>query len=797
MVLYLYNCLYRKRLGFVFMIQLTADLVLGQLHYVVPEESKHGTFVGRLSQDLGIHISDINSRRLRIVSKDGTDYFQVNLQNGILFVNKIIDREHLCPEISICTVQLEIIVDKPVQIHHVDVEIEDINDNYPVFSANEFKLSISEVMLLGSHFPLEGAIDPDIGTNSVTNYELSASDYFALDIKTYTHESKSVQLVLKKPLDREQIPFHNLTLTAYDGGKPRLSGTGQLLITVQDVNDNAPLFSQLFYQASLLENALNGTIVIKLNATDSDRGQNAEILYMFNEPVPQQVSSAFQIDSETGIIRVAGEIDYEKRNVYEIQVAATDKGQIAMMGHCKILVNIIDMNDNTPEIMVTSLNVPVPEDALKGSVVAVIRAYDKDSGENGKVNCHISKSLPFIITPTLREYFSLTVNGQLDRESISEYDIEITATDQGSPQLSATKSLKIEIHDVNDNPPTFLQISEAVSIKENNPPGCHIYTVSAFDPDISQNSFITYSIVDSTLDGIPVSSYISINPENGKLFALLSFDHEQVAQFHCRIKATDAGLPPLSSEVMIYIFIEDINDNAPSVIAPSPNIESEITEFLPRSSKAGYLVTKVKAIDVDSGYNAWVSYELKDFGRNVPFAVGKHTGDVILMHQILESDDDDEYSLSIILKDHGDPAMSTTVTIVLIVVDPGQDLPAERKKEKRKDAESPDENIYLILSICLISGVFLVTLITYTALRWNKCTQEIDELKQQNTMCPSIAGSWTYSQQRQYKVNLNGIPPKNDFIIFTPNFPQSSLGYANSNTGSLASEASAMVSDQY
>ncbi|KAG8579322.1 hypothetical protein GDO81_010809, partial [Engystomops pustulosus] len=773
-------------MGFVFIIQMTADLVLSQLHYVVPEESKHGTFVGRLAQDLGIHINDINSRRLRIVSKDGTDYFQVNLQNGILFVNRIIDREQLCPEISICTVQLEIIVDKPVQIHHVDVEIEDINDNYPVFPTNEFKLSVSEVMLLGSLFPLEGAIDPDIGTNSVTNYELSTNEYFALDIQTYTHESKSVQLVLKKTLDREQTPFHNLTLTVYDGGKPRLSGTQQLLIAVQDVNDNAPFFSQLFYQVSLLENALNGTIIITMNATDYDQGQNGEIFYTLNEPISQQVTTTFKIDSESGIICVDGEIDYEKRNFYELQVAAIDKGYIAMTGHCKILVNIIDMNDNTPEIMVTSLNVPVPEDAPKGSVVAVIRVYDKDSGENGRVNCHISRNLPFIVTPTLREYFSLMVNGQLDRETLSEYDIEITATDQGSPPLSVTTSLKIPVNDVNDNPPTFPYISETAYIKENNPPGSHIYTVSAIDPDISQNSFITYSIVDSTIDGIPIYSYISINPENGKLFVLLSFDHEQVSQFHCRIKATDAGLPPLSSEMILYIFIEDINDNAPRVIAPLPNVESDVTEVIPRCSKAGLLVTKIKAIDEDSGYNAWISYEFRDLGRNVPFAVGKHTGDITLMRQLLESDDD-EYRLSIVLKDHGNPAMSTSVTIVLILADNGQKLPAVRKKDKGKDFEFPDENIFLIVSICLISGVFLLTLITYTILRWNKYTQEIDELRQ-NTLCPSIAGSWTYSQQHQYKVNLNGLPPKNDLILFTSNFPQSSLTYGNP----FASQVSAM-----
>ncbi|KAM4748747.1 protocadherin alpha-5-like [Rhinophrynus dorsalis] len=789
-----HKCSLRIKVAIVFMVQMAADLVLCQLHYIVPEESKHGTFVGRIAQDMGLHINDINSRRLRIVSKDGTDYFQVNLQNGILFVNNIIDREQLCPNINVCIVPLEIIVDKPMQIHHVDVEIEDVNDNYPVFSAKEFKITVAESRQPGSRFPLKGAVDADIGTNSIASYEISTNEYFALEVETYTHTSKAVQLVLKRGVDREQIPLHNLTLTAFDGGKPKLSGTTQLIITVEDVNDNAPVFDQLIYRASLLENALKDTFVIKLNATDLDQAENSEVFYAFSNFAPPEVTSVFSIDQQTGIIRVAGQIDFENVNLYEIEVNAFDKGANVMTGHSKVLVNIQDVNDNPPELTVMSLNVPVPEDSSLGTVVAVISIHDRDSGQNGKVNCHISKQVPFKIIPTLRDYYSLTVDGPLDREKTTEYDIEITVTDEGSPSLSVTKSIKIQISDVNDNFPTFLKTFETISIKENNPPGYLIYTVSASDSDISQNSFITYSVSDALVDGIPISSYISINPENGKLFALMSFDHEQVTHFQCLIKATDAGLPPLSSNLTLSIFIEDINDNAPFILSPFSSSESVVTEMVPRSAKEGLLVTKIKAIDPDSGYNAWISYEFKDAARISLFTIGRQTGEITVARSLMESDGD-EHKLSVVLKDHGNPEMSALVTLFILLVESRQELPVERKNQKRKDDDFSDANIYLIMSICLISSVFLITLIMYTVLRWHKYTQEINELRQ-NTICPSIAGSWTYSQQRQYKVCLSGVPAKNDLILFTPNNPQSLMVDGNSNTGSLTSGSTEKVREQ-
>ncbi|KAM3925507.1 protocadherin alpha-5-like isoform 4-T4 [Leptodactylus fuscus] len=759
----------RSRLIHFFLLQITWDVVLSQLHYIIPEESKHGTFVGRIAQDLGLDIGEINSRMLHIVSRDEKEYFQVNLQNGILFVKETIDREVLCSNTPFCIISLQVIVDKPVQMYRVDVEIEDINDNSPVFPFSVTRLVVSEMKPAGSRFPLKVAADPDLGTNSITNYELSASEYFALDFQKYINQIKSLELVLKKNLDREKQSVHNLTLTAYDGGKPRLSGTTHIIVNVEDFNDNAPVFDQPFYQCSVNENAVEGTLVFKLNATDLDEGRNGEIIYEFSNMVSEEEKEAFTLDKHTGEIRVKGKLDFESVNMYELQVEAIDNGDFQLVGHCKVLVTVVDVNDNPPEMTVTSLSVPVPENSPQGTTVAIISVHDKDSGSNGKVHCYITEPSPFKVNPAFMSDFSLTLNGPLDREVKDEYEVTITARDEGSPSLSTSKTLKIDISDTNDNAPRFIQPVDTVFIKENNPPGSHIYTASAFDPDIGQNSFITYSIRERTIEGIPLSSYISINPENGKVFALVSFDHEQISYFQCHIKATDAGLQALSSNLTLNIFIEDINDNAPTFTP----LHSELTIKAPKSAEPGHLITKVKAVDLDSGYNAWTFYKLKDFGGSgkSPFTIAHQTGEITLKRSFTDSDSD-EYRLHVVAQDHGEPVMTAEAQIVVSVVESVEELKFDNQETKVTGDEFSDENIYLVVAICVISSIFLITLIVFTVLRWQKYRDEVNELKENYRICSNTGGSWMYSQHTQYNISSNSVRPKSDLIVFTPNNSQ-------------------------
>ncbi|XP_018422184.1 PREDICTED: protocadherin alpha-8-like [Nanorana parkeri] len=753
-----------KRLAIFLLLQMSWDVVLSQLHYIIPEESQHGTFVGRIAQDLGLDLGEINSRMLHISSRKEKEYFQVNLQNGILFVKEAIDRELLCPNTPFCIISLQVIVDKPVQMYHVDVEIEDINDNGPIFSSKEYNFLISELRPAGSSFPLKRAADPDLGTNSITNYELSANDCFTLDFQKHMNQIRSLELVLKKSLDREKQSVHNLTLIAYDGGKPRLSGTTKVIITVEDVNDNAPTFNQPFYQSSVTEHAGKGFLVFTLNATDLDQGKNGEIFYEFSSMGMEEISRIFSVDKNTGDITVKGEVDFEEANMYEIQIDAIDNGEHPMVGHCKVLVTVIDVNDNPPEMAVKSLLVPVPEDSPQGTTVAIINIHDRDSGTNGKVNCFISDHTPFKINQAILGVFAVTVNGALDRERRDEYEVVLTAKDEGSPSLSVSKILKITISDANDNAPHFLQPADTIFIKENNPPGTLFYTAVASDLDVGQNSFLTYSIVDSTINSIPISSYISINPENGKLFALVSFDHEQVKYFQCFIKAIDAGLPPLSSNLTLNIFIEDINDNAP-IFSP---LYSELTIKTPKSAQSGHLVAKVKAVDHDSGYNALISYYLKELTGKTTFIISQQTGEISLKRALTEFDSD-EYRFHIVAQDHGEPVMTAMTQIFISLVESGEVAHFDNRESKDSFEEFSDTNVYLVIAICIISSVFLITLIAFTVIRWQKYRDEVNELKKNYKICSNTGGSWVYSQQTQYRVCSNSLKDRNDLIVFTPN----------------------------
>ncbi|KAB1280743.1 Protocadherin alpha-2 [Camelus dromedarius] len=392
-----------------FLLLATWEAGSGQVHYSVSEEAKHGTFVGRIAQDLGLELAELVPRLFRVASKGRGDLLEVNLQNGILFVNSRIDREELCGRSTECSIHLEVIVDRPLQVFHVEVEVKDINDNPPVFPATHKNLFISESRALDSHFSLEGASDADIGTNALLTYRLSPNEYFSLDTPTNDEQIKPLELVLKKPLDREAASELLLVLKATDGGKPELT-----------------------------------------------------------------------------------------------------------------------------------------------------------------VICSLAPEVPFKLVSTFKNYYSLVLDSALDRESVANYELVVTARDGGSPSLSATASVSVDVSDVNDNAPTFAQPEYTVFVKENNPPGCHIFTVSARDADAQENALVSYSLVERRVGERALSSYVSVHAESGKVYALQPLDHEELELLQFQVSARDAGVPPLGSNVTLQVFVLDENDNAPALLPPGP-----------------------------------------------------------------------------------------------------------------------------------------------------------------------------------------------------------------------------------
>ncbi|XP_064130764.1 protocadherin alpha-10-like [Loxodonta africana] len=757
----------------------------GQVHYSVPEEAKHGTFVGRIAQDLGLELAELVPRLFRVASKGRADLLEVNLQNGILFVNSRIDREELCGRSAVCSIHLEVIVDKPLQVFHVEVEVRDINDNPPVFPATQKNLFISETRALDSHLPLEGASDEDVGENALLIYRLSPNEYFSLDVPTSDEQVKPLGLVLKKSLDREVASKLLLVLKATDRGKPELTGTVELCITVLDVNDNAPVFDKAVYRAKLLENARNGTLVIRLNASDLDEGSNSHILYSFATDASPYIEASFRIDSASGEITVSGKLDFEEAKLYKIQVEAVDKGSPPMFGHCIVLIEILDVNDNAPELMVTSLSLPVREDAPQGTVIALITVSDRDSGTNGQVTCFLMAHDPFKLVSTFKNYYSLVLENALDRESVSAYTLVVTAQDGGSPSLSATTSLSVEVADVNDNAPTFAQPEYTVFVKENNPPGCHIFTVSAHDTDTQENALVSYSLVERRVGERALSSYVSVHAESGKVYALQPLDHEELELLQFQVSARDSGFPPLGSNVTLQVFVLDENDNPPALLPPgSGGAGGAVNYLVPWSVVAGHVVAKVRAVDADSGYNAWLSYELlpTSGGARSPFRVGLYTGEVSTT-RALEEADAPQQRLLVLVKDHGEPPLMATATVLVSLVESGQALKTSSRTlpgSAGQEAVLMDVNVYLIIAICAVSSLLVLTLLLYAALRCSAPpTEGACGLGKPTLVCSSAVGTWSYSQQRRQRVCSGEGPTKTDLMAFSPSVPAGS-GLGNS-----------------
>uniref|UniRef100_UPI00398F330B protocadherin-10-like n=1 Tax=Pristiophorus japonicus TaxID=55135 RepID=UPI00398F330B len=697
----------------------TLNLGFGEIRYSIPEELERGTFVGNVAEDLGLNVRQLSARKCRLVSADGRQYLEVNLETGVLFVNERIDRELLCAQAPTCILAFQIIIENPLEMHRGEVEILDVNDNSPGFPESAIVLQMAESIAAGSRFPLESALDPDVGTNTVTDYKISPNEHFGLKVRTREDSTKIAELLLEKPLDRERQASFQLILTALDGGIPHRSGTIQISIIVLDINDNAPVFEHEVYRASLMENAPLGTLVMRVNAVDRDQGTNAELKYSFTNLVSQRARELFILDPETGEVRVQELLDFEEANNYELDVQAVDNGSPAIAGHSKVLIKLIDMNDNAPEITLTSLSSKVSENAAPGTVIALIDVMDRDSGANGQVHCQIPTEMPLKLQSILKGHYKLITSGVLDRETAPLYNIPVLARDSGSPPLSTNKTIQILVSDVNDNAPRFSRPVYTVYVMENNAPGASISVVTAFDPDLDQNSYVSYSLK-GNLQNSPVSTYLNVNSMNGTIYALRSFDYEHLKTFQVQVQARDAGVPPLSSSATVNVIILDQNDNAPLIVSPSARSGSAAGEVVPQSADQGYLVTKIIATDADSGQNARLSYQILQATDPTLFAVARHSGQIRTMRSISEQDETTQ-RLVVVVRDNGQPSLSSTVTIFLLILANVTEKISETSNLVSNPGYSSDLNLYLIVAFGSTSFIFLVTIVLLVGV---KCHQD-------------------------------------------------------------------------
>ena len=694
---------------FVFLV--LAHCGYGDVSYSVPEEMKRGSVIGNIAKDLGLDINKLHLRKARIDTESKRKrYCDINSRTGELVIAERIDREGLCGKKASCLVSQELVLENPLVLHRVSIHVQDVNDNEPQFEEDLIKMEIRESAVKGATFLLDEAHDADIGQNAVQTYTLQNNEYFALNVHSNNLGGKYGELVLDKELDREQQQEVTLILTAFDGGTPPKSGSVTIHITVLDANDNAPVFSQGVYTVSLSENSPIDTVVVSVSATDVDEGGNGEIIYVFGH-MSAEDRTLFALDRKTGDIKVIGYLDYEESSTHELRVQAKDGPGLST--YCTVKIEISDVNDNAPVIYLKSLNNPIPENAEIGTEVGIINVQDRDSENNRIVSCSLQQAVPFKLVPSIQNYYSLVTTASLDREFMSEYNITITATDEGSPPLSSVKNVLITVADVNDNPPAFEEQFYRAHVSENNKPSLSICTVKATDPDWRQNGTVSYSLVTSEVSGPSVTTYLSINGDTGVIHSVRSFDYEQFKSLKVYVVARDNGSPPLSSNVTVIVFIKDENDNAPQILYPSPEGNSLMTEMVPRATQGGSLVSKVIAVDSDSGQNAWLSYQIVKSTDPKLFTIGLYSGEIRTQKDISDSDGLKQ-NLVVSVKDNGQPTLSATCIVHLLITDNLAEVP------ELKDVSYEDNSKltwYLIVALASVSTFFLTFIIITLAVR--------------------------------------------------------------------------------
>ncbi|XP_057255138.1 protocadherin-17 isoform X3 [Pezoporus wallicus] len=730
-------------------------LSLKNLNYSVPEEQGAGTVIGNIGRDARLAAGAAGGGMLpaersapgggsggrgpkstfRVLENSAPHLLDVDGESGLLYTKQRIDREALCRRSTKCQLSLEVFANDQ-EICMIKVEIQDLNDNAPAFPSDQVDMDISENAAPGTRFPLTSAHDPDAGDNGLRTYLLTRDDYglFSLDVKSRGDGTKFPELVIQKPLDREEQSHHTLVLTALDGGDPPRSGTVQINVRLIDSNDNSPIFEAASYVVELPENAPLGTAVIDLNATDADEGTNGEVLYSFSGYAPERVRDLFSIDPQSGLIRVKGNLDYEESGLIEIDVQARDLGPNPIPAHCKVTVRLIDRNDNAPTIGFVSVRQgALSEAAPPGTVIALVRVTDRDSGKNGQLQCRVlgggggPGAVPFTLEENYDNFYTVVTDRPLDREAQDEYNVTIVARDGGNPPLNSTKSFSVRILDENDNPPRFSKNLYVLQVPENNIPGEYLGSVLAQDPDLGQNGTVSYSILPGHVGDVSIYTYVSVNPTNGAIYALRSFNYEQTKHFEFRVLAKDSGSPHRESNATVRVTVLDVNDNAPLIVLPA--LINDTAELqVPRNAGVGYPVGTVRALDSDFGESGRLTYEIVEGNEEHLFEMDPTSGEIRTLHPYWE-----ELSpvaeLVVKVSDHGKPSLSAVAKLIVrALAGPLPEAGEPQVNGEQHRRPHWDLSLPLIVTLSTVSIILLAAMIAIAV----KCKRENKEIRTYN-----------------------------------------------------------------
>ncbi|XP_035152851.2 protocadherin-8 isoform X2 [Callithrix jacchus] len=689
------------------------------VRYSTFEEDAPGTVIGTLAEDLHMKVSGDTS--FRLMKQFNSSLLRVREGDGQLTVGDAgLDRERLCGQAPQCVLAFDVVSFSQEQFRlvHVEVEVRDVNDHAPRFPRAQIPVEVSEGAAVGTRIPLEVPVDEDVGANGLQSVRLAEPDSpFRVELQTRADGAQCADLVLLQELDRESQAAYSLELVAQDGGRPPRSATAALSVRVLDANDHSPAFPQgAVAEVELAEDAPVGSLLLDLDATDPDEGPNGDVVFAFGARTPPEARRLFRLDPRSGRLTLAGPVDYERQDTYELDVRAQDRGPGPRAATCKVIVRIRDVNDNAPDIAITPLAAPgapaaspfaaavaaaalggadasssagagtpeagatslVPEGAARESLVALVSTSDRDSGANGQVRCALYGHEHFRLQPAYAGSYLVVTAASLDRERIPEYNLTLVAEDRGAPPLRTVRPYTVRVGDENDNAPLFTRPVYEVSVRENNPPGAYLATVAARDRDLGRNGQVTYRLLEAEVgrSGGAVSTYVSVDPATGAIYALRSFDFETLRQLDVRIQASDGGSPQLSSSALVQVHVLDQNDHAPVLVHPAP-ANGSLEVAVPGRTAKDTAVARVQARDADEGANGELAFDLQQQEPREAFAIGRRTGEIVLTGDLTQEPPGRVFRALLVVSDGGRPPLTTTATVSFVVTAGGGRGPAE------------------------------------------------------------------------------------------------------------------------
>ncbi|XP_062580597.1 protocadherin-9-like [Saccostrea cucullata] len=633
------------------------------LYYTVSEESALGTLIGNIAIDANLSSDDLTREYIFLSQSNPlTSLFQLDEKTGSLSVGMRIDRESLaeCKFVTECLLNLDVICRNSGSFYqkvNLKIKILDINDNSPTFPDGSVNLSVSEGSLVGTSFPIEGAVDRDSGHYSVNNYMVVPQTApFSVQFQKNVDGSSRVRLVLNKTLDREIQPSYQFQVVAEDGGAPANVGTLLVFVTVLDINDQQPVFSQSQYNVTVDEDVAVNTTILTLTAKDDDEGLNGDVIYSLSPRQDEKILKLFQIVPTSGALQVKESLIFEPGKQYRIIVEASDRAKQPLMSQTQITVNVRDTHNNPPRIKVDLLSntdkAQILEGASPNAPIAHVTVDDPDTGYNGNINCSIRSEKFQLQKFNVLEY-KVVLFQPLDREVQSEYTITVLCQDEGTPPLNASSTFKVTVLDENDHDPVFTKPGYVVQTQEDNNIGSSLIRVSASDKDIGKNAEITYKLQ-------PTRYNFLIDPKTGLISAQFRLDREETSLIKLYVLAIDGGSPARTGTASVVIRITDINDNKPEF--QNDSFEFAIQENAPKYTSVGLLIA------TDKDENKKVTFSLlPQYNGGIPFEILPNG--TIRTTEVLDREAIAKYQFTVVASDSGSPPLQSSAKITVDVLD--------------------------------------------------------------------------------------------------------------------------------